>query len=707
MVAAPDEHPRLLFDASQLATLRQESTGGLRARVLAHLRAVCADRMDPASSRYFDFRERRNDYWRLRAGLFTVLPALNALTIGYAFTGDPAIGDCARDALLEIVDHGLADVASGAWGSRTAGWRHGPGHDKGKLNRAVAWLYDCCHDRFTPAQRRRVIDFAHEFVRLADEWRRADWAQIGNNRGVRGILGTTWLYLALEGEADLPDLDERLDEGARAIEAYLFQAYDAAGASFEGPGYAKSLPYLATTALALRRRGGPDLLTNDRFERIPEYLAYELVPGAGYVNPVNDAHVPSGTAAGSLPLLGTPRGALLPWLVRQLDLHPARIDTWLGERRLGQPINAPLAETLLYFLLWWRDDPPVRTPDQLGYPLARHFRDRGLASLRTGWGPQDWLVSHVCGRQHHAGHRQGDANHVSFYALGESFLVDAGYGDLAAQADTTAPVDRWFGETAAHNCVLVDGASQRGTHPTPGWAEGELLDFQHRDAFATTLGDASSCTGPDHRVRQALRRVALVRGGPAPYLAVVDVNERDGAPFTATHLWHTDPTIRLDLLDAHRFSLTGRRGWCPGQVLWPPDASVTAGSDHGRPQLRLALHAGVTEAVTVFCPRPGEAPPTFACERLAPGAFRIVCAARRRVDPDHQRRHRRPPARPASGAPRRDRLTRSTRRPAPVHRCASGPQTAPARLASQPGYPGLPRAPKVDLLLVSFAGDGG
>ena len=213
MVAAPDEHPRLLFDASQLATLRQESTGGLRARVLAHLRAVCADRMDPASSRYFDFRERRNDYWHLRAGLFTVLPALNALTIGYAFTGDPAIGDCARDALLEIVDHGLADVASGAWGSHTAGWRHGPGHDKGKLNRAVAWLYDCCHDRFTPAQRRRVIDFAHEFVRLADEWRRVDWTQIGNNRGVRGILGSTWLYLAIEGEADLPDLEERLAEG--------------------------------------------------------------------------------------------------------------------------------------------------------------------------------------------------------------------------------------------------------------------------------------------------------------------------------------------------------------------------------------------------------------------------------------------------------------------------------------------------------------
>ena len=626
-MTAPGAHPRLLFDATELAALRAAAATGFRARVLAHLRWVCADRMDPASPSYFDFRERRNDYWRLRAGLFTVLPALNALTAGYAFTGDPAIGDCARDALLAIVDGGLADVESGAWGSRTAGWRHGPGHDKGKFNRAVAWLYDCCYDRFTPEQRRRVAAYARECVALADEWRAVDWAQIGNNRGVRGILGSTWLYLAVESETALPDLDARLAEGVRAVETYLFQAYDAGGASYEGPGYAESLPYLATTALALRRRGLPDLLTHNRFERIPEYLAYESVPGAGYVNPVNDAHVPSGTAAGSLPLMGTSRGALLPWLLQQLDLHPARIDTWLGERRLGQPINAPLAETLLYFLLWWRDGLPVRAPDALGYPLARHFRDRGLASLRTGWGPQDWLVSHVCGRQHHDGPRQGDANHVSFYALGEAFLVDAGYGDLAAQADTTARVDRWFGETAAHNCVLVDGANQRGTHPTPGWAEGELLDFVSGDALASTLGDAAACTGPDHRIRQALRRVALVRGGPAPYLAVVDVTERDGAPCTASHLWHTAPTNRIALQDATRFTIGGAANRCAGRVLWPPDARCAAGDDHGRPQLRLDLTAPLVECVTVFCPRrPDEPDPDFTCERLGPGRFRIRCA---------------------------------------------------------------------------------
>jgi hypothetical protein len=311
----------------------------------------------------------------------------------------------------------------------------------------------------------------------------------------------------------------------------------------------------------------------------------------------------------------------------------------LGEQR--NTIGAPLAENLLYFLLWWRDDIPVRTPADLGYPLSRHFQARGLASLRTGWGPDDWLVSHYCGRREHACHRQGDHNHVSFYALGEWFLVDAGYGDQGQQEDTTAPVNRWFGETDAHNCVLVDGANQRGPAYTPGWSEGELLDFRHTPAFDTTLGDASSCTGPDHRIRQSHRRVVVVRHGPAPYVAIVDVNEKDGTPFLAEHLWHTAEGNHLDLVSdaaggpasgnapgsALRFVLRGQAAQCDGHVLWPAAARLSVGDSHGRPQLRVAVHAPVAEAVTVFCPRrPGDAAPSFTCERIAPATFRITCA---------------------------------------------------------------------------------
>jgi hypothetical protein len=62
--------------------------------------------------------------------------------------------------------------------------------------------------------------------------------------------------------------------------------------------------------------------------------------------------------------------------------------------------------------------------------------------------------------------------------------------------------------------------------------------------------------------------------------------------------------------------LRGQAAQCDGHVLWPAAARLSVGDSHGRPQLRVAVHAPVAEAVTVFCPRrPGDAAPSFTCER--------------------------------------------------------------------------------------------
>jgi hypothetical protein len=604
-------HPRLLFNASELRVLRNQAARGLKAEILLSLRAVCARLMTPFDATYLDFRERRRDIWTYRNGIFTVLPALNSLAVCYAFTGDKAVGDFARDALMAIVKHGLADVKSKAYGADNEGWRHGPGHDKGNFAQTVALLYDFCHDRFTARQRARLADYARESMVLAEQWHDFDQAQVSNNRGMRGILANTWWCLAFEGDTKLKDVELWHQRGLIAAEKFLFMAFDADGAPYEGPSYASSMSFVAITAEALRRRGFANLQTNNRFERFPEYLLYEQLPGGGTMNDLNDCNEGCGSISASLPLMGSARGRLLPWLAHQLDLHPSRATEWNGD-------------LALYFLLWWKPKSPIQTPGKLGYPLSRCFRTRGVASLRTGWGADDWLVSHFCGRQERSCHRQGDYNHVAFYALGEKFLVDAGYGNT--HRDPRKPVDRWFGLTASHNCVLIDGMNQRGVIESPGWAEGEMLDFQHTKDFDTSLGDASSATGPDHRVRCALRRVVLVRKTPCPYVAVVDVNEKDGKPFLAEALWHTSPENRIEL-NGSKFLIQGKQNDCVGQVLWPRNARLTLTADHGRPQLRVAVKARCAELVTVFCPVPrGAKPPRFSCKRVSEGQFSITCA---------------------------------------------------------------------------------
>jgi hypothetical protein len=49
MPFAAHEHPRLLFDAAELATLRERAQAGLRRRVLQHLCYRCSDNVPDSS----------------------------------------------------------------------------------------------------------------------------------------------------------------------------------------------------------------------------------------------------------------------------------------------------------------------------------------------------------------------------------------------------------------------------------------------------------------------------------------------------------------------------------------------------------------------------------------------------------------------------------------------------------------------------------
>jgi hypothetical protein len=204
----------------------------------------------------------------------------------------------------------------------------------------------------------------------------------------------------------------------------------------------------------------------------------------------------------------------------------------------------------------------------------------------------DWRVTHFCGEQQCARSRRGDFNSAAFCALGETFLVDDGCGDLRA-AD----------------------------------AKRRMLDGQETEAFETLLGDAASCAGPD-RVRRALRRVVLVRAGPARYLAVLDVNEKDGRPFTADLFWRTDARNRISLGPGGRFVIHGAENICAAEVLWPraPAPQLALGESRGRPQVRLSLTAPAVETLTVFSPRrAGEPAARFSCRRDGDAAFSVTC----------------------------------------------------------------------------------
>jgi len=563
--------------------------------LVGHSRAL----LDPNSPYFLDYRELQKPYWRARSGIFLVPNAMQMLALAGVLTRDPRFNVAARDTLLAIVDHGLADSASLAWGSKTAGWRHGAGHDKFLFALGVWSVLEFAGDSFAADDRSKIQIFLEESLRISLEATRADYADITNNRGVRGLLASALWVLLLDGFAPAKEREAVLNRASIGLEKHLFFVFDAQGAPYEGPAYAgNTLGSLALMAEILRRAGKPNLLLHRAFERHPRYLAYELVPGHPTVNNLNDSPFPCGSVSGCLHRMNQPGGEVISWLAHQLDLARSPRDAFA---------QTSAGRDFLNFLLWWDESVPARSPQDLDWPTSGHFPIRGVVSHRTGWDDRDLLVSHFCGRQEVLCHRQGDQNHLALYAGGELLLVDAGYG--GDHKDMSQAMNRWFGLTEAHNCVLIDGQNQRGVLEAPGWGEGEMVGFFQSSGASSSLGDAASTTGADHRIRQSLRRVTLHRDTIVPVVTVADLNERDGSPFVTEILWHTHPAntwlktpggwvIQSVTIDCHVFvfDLSGK------------DFDIVSETGFGRPRLRIRSEGPLSQFLTLFIPVPKDDP---------------------------------------------------------------------------------------------------
>ncbi|GAT35217.1 heparinase II/III-like protein [Terrimicrobium sacchariphilum] len=556
--------------------------------------------LDPDSPQFLDHRKLEKPFWRSREGIFVVPQAMQILALAGAITQESAFSEAARDVLLAIIDHGLADSASLAWGVTTSGWRHGEGHDKFLLALGVWCVLEFAGSSFAPQDRSKVKKFLEDSLQISLALTQQDNANVTNNRGIRGLAASALWALMLDSFAPAADRDTILKRAWISLEKHLYFVFDAQGAPYEGPAYAgNTLGSLTLVAEILRRAGQPDILQHRSLERHPRYLAYELTPGQATINNLNDSHAQCGSISGCLHRMSLPGGEIIAWLARQLDLAPQRTD--------GELVNTPVIRDYLNFLLWWDESIPTRSPDDLKWPTSAVFPIRGVASHRTGWHSSDILVSHFCGRQEVLCHRQGDQNHVALYAGGERVLVDAGYGD--EHKDMSQKMNRWFGLTEAHNCVLIDGLNQRGVLEAPGWGEGEMLEFGNTETRSYSLGDASSATGKDHRVRQSRRKVTLHRLELAPVVTILDVNERDGGSFVTEILWHTHPDNRWSIHATGGIIHTKTLDWHVFVFNLRNEAFQTFGEDgFGRPRLRVRSESALSEFATILIPLPKDQP---------------------------------------------------------------------------------------------------
>ncbi|MCX5662905.1 MAG: heparinase II/III family protein [Planctomycetota bacterium] len=236
-------------------------------------------------------------------------------------------------------------------------------------------------------------------------------------------------------------------------------------------------------------------------------------------------------------------------------------------------------------------------------PRAAHYRHTGTVNWRTGreehehlngqMGPGELGVLFSLKSGAHGGaHQHRDRNSLFLWAHGEPLVVDSGDSRYSSGSYGAN-----FFETAAHNCVLIDGRGQVGDNTRP--LAGKILEHRDEGEVSTLLAEAGMCY---EGVKQCRRRVVFlrpslfvvadrVRGGCAELTWLLHGYNADGAASWSVdgrHLRLTRPGARLDVFF----------------VETPAQAAISAGTLEGKPggTLRAAVSIKGAAATAVLVP---------------------------------------------------------------------------------------------------------
>ena len=512
---------------------------------------------------------------------------LEILAAAYRLTGDERYGRFAAQALANAartMDADNAVLNSGFYYTRTF------------YVRALAFGYDWLWPLLAPDERREVkatlLGFALQIH--ADSWA-AGWGRRPLNRVWNwdpGLVSCAGLgLLALEGETTAAE-KAMLFDLRRHLRDYLTLGIDRDGAGHEGPGYiAYGIGAGPEFAECLREQGRGDLFTETNWQLVAPWLAAETLPDRARWNNLSDcghgmspasvysytcgrlAGLAAGEAGGglgdaALPASGRARAPDAP-LPAPDDLLAPCDYLWQfaeapGPRRLGYPALASLmgwfweggpgrkaasasAPAALAYLLFYEPYPAAQDPAAL-LPGGLHFRGRGLAVSRTGYGSNDLHFAVEAG-PHAAGHDQADKGSFTLYGYGADLAIDSGYGNDGEALKS--------GSSHAHNMVLINGQGQpmswhnQSSGHISGYHHGGLLDWVRvdaREAWNVRYDGEWRPQPAAEPVEKATRQFLFVRGGGRvpPYLVVMDDIRKDGRPADYTWLWHIPAGRRFE-----------------------------------------------------------------------------------------------------------------------------------------------------------------
>lgn len=505
----PAAHPRLLFSASDLPAIRARAAdpNSVPGRAFRQL-VESADRLevpDPIAGRLEARFGRQN---------------LAELGLVWLLTGEEKYLTKAKAYLLAVAaaapNYGANEVFDATEYYNTRG------HVLNGLALAWDWLYPGLNDteRALLLSTITVLGTEH-FIHSLTAW----WGTVSTGSNFTGNNGASVGMAGLATIGDLPFADLWLARGRQLVSSYFQEGFDATGAGSEGVLYGNYGMRIPTYfGAALDGAGLPNPLLHPKIRSHPRWVAYEVLPGGGALNPLNDARY---TELNPTHMLwASSHGAdpdLAGWIWRNVS------DRVTGGVGVAEPVAA---------LLWHREPHDGFVPSDI-LALSKQFRGRGLMHVRSGWEAGDLMASFESRHNDwgEAIHQNQDVNSFTMYSHGARFVIDSGYANYLEQLLLGQDVEAArSSETEAHNYIEVDGRSQDffGKGRLHAAVSGSWIDVAGGDARPAYMANQPK------RANRWFVHLRSPDGGPGA-IALADDFEQGLGPHEYRSYFQTEP----------------------------------------------------------------------------------------------------------------------------------------------------------------------
>lgn len=538
-------HPSLLFSDKDVPALKEKVQQGWCKDALAVLKSHADEYMSVGTNPYAFSSKVHSNQWAGRV----LNQHVSTLTMVGLLTDEKKYIDKA----VEIAVAAAAQATAKEFATYNDHLSVGDGGHAFAM--AYDWLYAYLTDEQRVLLRSKVEEFGawlYDFS-LPQKARRDPMnptdLSCNHNPVVNGALGLCGLVLG--------DKPEWVELATKYVRGYYKYSRDDTGYNYEGLGYYCYGAWGADIySWALKRSGGGDLLAEDpKNKLVPRYFLYQIAPWGGECVTMNDSNQPDGAGAMMYTIADNKDGVGL-W-------------TWLrlwGPEGTKTYSDGPGIASLAYALIF--ADPALKPvhPAEAKMPLNFVFSG-GRGSFRSSWTDDlAGMATFTCGFDQHRGHNHKDENSFTFFARGETFVIDPGY----------QPYD-----THSHNTVLVDGQLQHRTGSQYD-VNGRMIGSKDFGEAWSISGDAKDAFAPDVGLAKAVRHLLFVKAD-SPYLVIADdYQKKDAAEGQYTWLLHTDPRNSFKIgSKPGEATIVGsrRKAICRVQFLHPAEGLTISESD--------------------------------------------------------------------------------------------------------------------------------